>query len=108
MKNKSISLIVMDDDRFQPFGVAVYRNEFEVRAEIERSWANCYREEIDDETGEVKIISGEDFFSEIQSEFMALTRVEDFNPDLVPKKGQFHEYGFFHNHDEYEKAKISE
>jgi len=102
MKNKSISLIVMDDDRFQRFGVAVYRNKSEVRTEIESAFAKSYRTEIDDKTGEEKIISGEDFFNEIQSEFMALTRVEDFNPDLVP------EDGFFHNHDEYEKAKISE
>lgn len=104
MKNKSISLIVMDHDRFQrfqSFGVSVYRNGSEVRAQIESAWANCYYTEMNDETGEEKIISGEEFFNEIQSEFMTLTRVEDFNPDLVP------ENGFFHNHDEYEKAKIS-
>lgn len=97
---KTVNLIVMNDDQFQSSGYAVYKNESEIREMIESTWGQDYRTKIDDETGEEIIVSGEEFFDEIQKEFMEKSYTETFNADLVP------ESGLFNTDEEYEAAKI--
>ena len=86
---KTVELYVMDNDTFQPSGVALYKNIDAIRLDLKSCYYNDYREQENDETGETEIISGDDFVNECLEKFLKLCRIEEFYVDKVPAEMYF-------------------